>query len=155
MYTPTVISLSSSGSSRRTKWRLPTLLAAGALLIGLAAFALTHRTTAATWYLPGDYVADPSSSTLQVLVLEVGCSSGKGAAGNIARPRVTVTNDSVTINVRTYVRYGAQNCQGSTMAPLEIDIGVPLGARKLIDANGSVVPEAKYRFPYLTIPEAG
>lgn len=153
---PVVTRDGAGGTTRRRRpprWAVVlTVLVAGTTV---ALTALGHRTTPATWYLPAGHVPNAASSTLDVLVLEVDCSSGKGAAGDLAPPEVTTTADTVVVEVRTYVRIGAQNCLGSKMAPLTVDLGEPLGDRVLVDPHGSRLPDAEHLFPQLTVPEPG
>jgi hypothetical protein len=118
-------------------------------------YAMQHRTQPATWYLPQASAPDSLASTLDILVNEVGCTSGDGAEGNMADPRITTTADAVIIDVRTYARYGSQNCKGAPLAPLRVDIGEPIGDRVLVDPNGSAVNHPQFQYPDLSIPQNG
>ena len=118
-------------------------------------YALLHRTTPATWYLPEGYEQDASSSMLEVLVYQVDCASGESADGNTAPPRVKITPDAVLIDIRTYVHFGSANCLASPLSPLTVDIGEPLGNRVLVDLNGSVIDNAESIFPDVTVPQSG
>jgi len=107
-------------------------------------------TEPAVWLLRAGTTADPVATSVEVLVEEQGCTSGEGAAGNIAEPVVEVTDAEVRIAVSTYIRQGPQTCPGAPLAPLVVDLGQPLGGRALVDAHGTVdddvlPPERRHR----------
>ena len=95
-------------------------------------------TEPAVWFLPAGSTPDPAATSVEVLVDEQGCTSGEGAAGNTAEPVVEVTGTEVRIAVSTYIRKGGQNCPGHPLAPLVVELGLPLGSRTLVDAHGAV-----------------
>lgn len=91
---------------------------------------------AAYWYLPRGHYPTATATSVDILVLEVGCSSGKGAAGNMLPAVVSVTEDQVIISVETHPRTGDLDCPSNPLAPLTVELGQPLGDRTLVDANG-------------------
>ncbi|PWJ51189.1 hypothetical protein SAMN06264364_12166 [Quadrisphaera granulorum] len=95
-------------------------------------------TEPATWFLPAGFVPDPAATSVEVLVEERGCTSGQGAAGNMAEPQVEVTATQVRIAVSTYIRKGNQSCPGHPLAPLVVELGQPLRDRQLVDVNGRI-----------------
>ncbi len=104
--------------------------------ITVLVLTVVGRTQEAVWYLPEGYVPDPGSETVNILVYELDCTSGQGAAGNTTEPRVSLTSTTVVIEVRTYLRRGG-NCLGHPLAPVEVSLGEPLGTRELVDGNGT------------------
>ncbi|TXR57470.1 hypothetical protein [Quadrisphaera setariae] len=95
-------------------------------------------TNAATWFLPEGFVPDPAATRVEVLVVEQGCTGGRGAEGNTAPPEVEVTGTQVRIAVSTYIRKGAQGCPNHPAAPLVVDLGQQLGNRELVDVHGRI-----------------
>lgn len=94
-------------------------------------------TEPAVWYLPAGFVADPSATSIEVVVDAHGCASGVGPADRLAPPEVEVTDTQVRIAVSTYILKGPQTCPGHGTAPLVVDLGQPLGDRVLVDVNGT------------------
>lgn len=123
-------------ASIRRRQRFVLLAAITTVAAGWA--ALWANSQEAVWFLPADYVAEPASSSITVLVREMGCSSGQGAAGRMLPAAVHVTPTEVVIGVQTRKRYGAQNCQNHPLAPLKVNLGQPLGDRVLVDAHGTI-----------------
>lgn len=72
------------------------------------------------------------------MVTERSCASGKPALGRIAGPQIVKSADSVLVVFATRPLAGAQDCQDNPAIRVQVDLGEPLGARKLLD--GSSLP---------------
>jgi|GEM_PF-2510622 len=113
-----------------------------ALLVALLAVAggcvVLSRTQEADWYLPAGSGADPESTSLTILVVERGCSSGQ--APSIVEPEVELGASTVTIAVRTRERLAlTQSCQSNPATPVKVDLGEPLGDRELVGARDDLL----------------
>ncbi|MBE0011447.1 hypothetical protein DXT87_16975 [Arthrobacter sp. AET 35A] len=94
----------------------------------------------ATWHLarPADVSAD--STSLEVGVERAACASGR--TGTVLEPEVTYETDRIIVT--TYVEPltgGVQSCQGNDVVPLTVELGEPIGERKLVDGV-CLVPDA-------------
>ncbi|TNM64559.1 hypothetical protein FHN55_13665 [Streptomyces sp. NP160] len=112
-------------------------------------------TEAATWFLPAGWVADPSATSVDVLVEAQGCTGGKGAVGRLADPVVEVTPTEVRISTPVYILKDGQTCPGHPMAPLTVELGQPLGDRTLVDVNGTIDDDTAPPGGGVVIPSAG
>ena len=112
-------------------------------------------TEPAVWYLPAGFVADPSATSIEVVVDAHGCASGVGPEGRLAPPQVEVTDSQVRIAVSTYILKGPQTCPGHGTAPLVVDLGQPLGDRTLVDVNGTIDDTFALPGGDVIIPSAG
>jgi len=132
------------------------MLIAVLLIIAVGIGAAASRTQEAMWFLPADYVPDPASSTVVVMVQEVGCDSG--TPPRITRPRVELTGRTATIAVHTRARWMlSANCLGEPETPLTVNLGQPLGDRVLVDAYGDLDDDwnpIEIRNPRLQAPAA-
>jgi len=131
------ISTQFDAARSRRRFRVAALLVV--LLVIAGGHAALSRTQEADWYLPANYQADPAGTSLMILVVEQGCSSGQ--APSITEPQVQLGESTVTIAVRTRSRLAlTQSCQEIPPTPVEVELGEPLGDRNLVDAyNGLVV----------------
>ncbi|MBC3761457.1 hypothetical protein ACUN7V_20445 [Quadrisphaera oryzae] len=119
-----------------SRWRSLVPLAV-LIIVAAGIWAAASRTQEAMWFLPADYVPDPKSSTVTVMVQEPGCDSG--APPSITRPHVDLSATTATIAVRTRARWMlSANCLGEPPTSLTVDLGQPLGDRTLIDAYGDL-----------------
>jgi hypothetical protein len=108
---------------------------------------------AAYWYVQRPHHPTELATSVDILVLEVECSSGRGAAGNMLPPTVSVTADQVSIAVETRPRSGSEDCQANPLAPLTVQLPEPLGHRTLVDANGGAEAEEYAEdLPHLLVP---
>ena len=95
----------------------------------------------ADWWLPPDQPKPgPGTRTLDALVMERACASGRPADGRIVGPDVVGVNSLVlvTFAVRS-LGDGAQSCQGNPASRVTVDLGEPLGTRTLLD-GGTLPP---------------
>lgn len=99
--------------------------------------------SAAEWVPAGK--PDPASSTLDVLVNEVECSSSRDITGLIRPPEVTegVVEVVITFTVEPLPSADAFDCAGNPSAPYTVQLDAPLGERTLLD--GHFVPPAPPR----------
>lgn len=112
-------------------------------------------TEPAFWYLPAGWTADPSATSLEVVVDAPECASGVNPGERMAPPQVEVTDTQVRIAVSTYILKGPQTCPGHGTAPLVVDLGQPLGDRTLVDVNGSLRGDGAGPGGGLLTPPAG
>jgi hypothetical protein len=79
----------------------------------------------------------PETSTLDLLIRERACASGKDADG---RAVVDLEETAEQVRLRVGVRplRGGQDCQGNPATPLTVELAEPLGDREVVDS--SVVP---------------
>lgn len=93
---------------------------------------------AARWSLPADEAVGPETTEFTALVTEVDCASGQSSEGRIVGPEIEFTPDAVIIEFRVRPLGGAQACPGNPPTPVRVQLGQPLGDRRLLD--GSVDP---------------
>jgi len=111
------------------------------------------------WFLSSRNELPPESTEVEILVGEVGCASGEGAAGRMLPPRVQTSDQAITIWVETKPR-GDATCPSHPLAPLSVSIGAPLGNRVLRDGYGhadddyAVAPSVLYGQRVITPPSA-
>lgn len=88
---------------------------------------------AADWELDLDVAPDPTATSITVLVSERGCASGKPPGGRIVGPLIVAEAHVIHIAFGVKPLPGDQECQGSPPARVVVDLGEPLGDRKLSD----------------------
>ncbi len=102
----------------------------------------------ATWQLadPGAVTAD--STSIDVEVSRLGCSSGK--TGDLLDPVVSYEADRVTIRIDAApIGEGIQACPSNDVVPITVALTEPLGQRTLVD-GGCGATEAATTMPCLT-----
>ncbi len=114
-----------------------------------------ETTEPATWFLPEGWVADPTATSVEVLVQAQGCTGGQGAVGRLAEPVVEVTPTEVRIATPLHILKGGQTCPGHPLAPLTVDLGQPLGDRTLVDVNGTLDDDITPPGGGVVVPSAG
>lgn len=91
----------------------------------------------------------PATQVFDALVTELACNSGRPADGRIVGPQLlkTAANVLVIFAVRPNLERLAQTCQSNPSTRIPVDLGEPLGVRKLLD-GGRLPPgdPAKPRF---------
>lgn len=108
-----------------------------------AATVVVPGTGETRWSLDPAFPAPgPADTTVPVIVDRTACSSGEPVTPDeVHAPVITFTADSVAVlYVSDPVSPGSHTCQGSMGTPLTLDLGQPLGSRKLLD--GAVYPPA-------------
>lgn len=79
---------------------------------------------------------DPAAHQISVLATENACAGGQAPDGREVRPVILDENDrTVSIVLLVEQTDGATNCQGNPAFPYEVDLGSPLGDRKILDAS--------------------
>lgn len=103
----------------------------------------------AVWWPSQAEAVGPDTQTLEVMVLELECASGMTAEGRIKPPTIEWSADSVTVTYRVTPIEGGADCQGHPPTPGRLDLGKPLGDRRLLD-GGSQPPRQPVpcRFAY-------
>ncbi|TVP67752.1 MAG: hypothetical protein EA340_10000 [Nitriliruptor sp.] len=90
---------------------------------------------------PAPWEPDPgadlsaSSTSIDVLVNEVGCASGESADGRIAEPEVVYEPDRVVVTIRVVPVAGAAACPSNPDTPYTLELDEPLGDRGLLDGS--------------------
>ena len=81
---------------------------------------------------------DPSSSTLQIEIMERNCANGEPPVGREVVEVVDVTDEAITITVLVEPVPGLADCPSNPWHPVTVELGEPLGDRRLVD--GSTIP---------------
>ena len=108
-----------------------------------AATVVVPGTGETRWSLDPAFPAPgPADTTVHVIADRMACSSGEPLTPEeVHAPVITFTADSVAVlYVSDSVSPGSHTCQGSMGTLLTLDLGQPLGRRKLLD--GAVYPPA-------------
>ena len=94
--------------------------------------------TAQWWLDPAAGELKPTQTTLDVLVHERTCASGRPPDGRIAAPIVVYQPDALVVAFGIVPLAGPQDCPGAPPGKFRIVLTEPLGQRRLLD--GGVVP---------------
>lgn len=87
------------------------------------------------WRLDPDRAAPtPSSTEIDVLVLETECASGQAVGDRLVGPEVAVTATEVRVGFVAEAQDGDSTCQGNPETPVRIPLDGPLGERDVVDA---------------------
>lgn len=78
---------------------------------------------------------DPSTTSLEMLVNEVECSSARDPRPYLGEPNVVETDDRVLVTIDSESVVGGADCQGNPPVPLTIELDEPIGERELLDAG--------------------
>lgn len=93
----------------------------------------------ATWRIAGPVT--PESTSLDLMINEVACASGKSPAGRIVDPIVEYGTAAITITVQVMpLGGGVQTCQGNPEFPLTVRLAEPVGDRELIGGAPQLLP---------------
>jgi hypothetical protein len=84
----------------------------------------------ATWRLAHPVGAEATS--LDLLIQEGACASGKSPEGRILPPTVSYSPTAITISVRVATLPGPQDCQGNSDYPLTVRLTDPVGDRMIL-----------------------
>lgn len=85
----------------------------------------------AWWELDPAVPLTPETTTLQLIVTEVGCASGISAEGRI-EATVTYTPTEVEVAVIVNSVGGYANCPGNPPTPFTLELAEPLGDRTVV-----------------------
>lgn len=91
----------------------------------------------ADWLLdPDKSVPEPSSRSIDVLVTERECASGRSSVGRVVGPAIRYEADRVLVALGVIPQAGDfADCQGNPATPMSIELSEPLGNRILVDAG--------------------
>lgn len=78
------------------------------------------------------------TTELDVLVLEMACTSGEDAQGRIVEPTIVDGSDALTVVFATVPQDGAADCEITPETPFVLQLPEPLGDRTLLD--GAEIP---------------
>lgn len=114
---------------RRPFW--PSVAALSVLLVGCTDGAIAQEY--AVWEpAPGQEVG-PETQTVEILLRERSCASGRSAEGRIFEPAVDYGEDEVVVTIAVRMLDGEQDCQGNPVTPYTLRLEEPLGDRALLD----------------------
>lgn len=90
----------------------------------------------------------PDATSIDLLVRERACASGRTADGRIELVELEETDEQVRLWIGVRRLEGGQDCQGNPATPFTVELAKPLGDREIVDA--SLVPARP-----LTVDAAG
>jgi len=91
---------------------------------------------AAEWALdPAQPKPDAATQAFDALVTELSCNGGQPAAGRIVGPQIVKSADAVLVIFAVRPRPGDHDCQSNPPTRVKVDLGEPLGERKLLDGG--------------------
>lgn len=76
-----------------------------------------------------------TTQRFDAMVTEMECNSGQPADGRIVGPQIIKSADTVLVIFAVRPRPGAQSCPSNPATRVGVDLGEPLGARKLLDGG--------------------
>lgn len=85
-----------------------------------------------------DALPQPGDTTINLLVTERGCASGRDMGDALVGPQVVETDQAVLVAFAVIPVSGPANCQGNPSTSVTIELNAPLGDRQLLD--GLTVP---------------
>jgi hypothetical protein len=86
---------------------------------------------------PAVWAVDPanpttaSSTSFTALVMRIGCAGGR--TGEVFEPTINADEDEVIITFTVAPISGDQTCPGNDAVPVVVDLGEPIGDRRLVD----------------------
>jgi hypothetical protein len=112
---------------------------------GCAPYVVRRGIEASDWRLdPGFPEPQPTDTVLHLLVRELNCASGQPADDRVQKPRVLDRRRAITITYFVKPLGGFQTCPGNPPTAVTLDLGEPLGERRLLDGQHVI---RKQRFP--------
>lgn len=97
---------------------------------------LAEGLVVAEWTLdPAQPAPGPATQTFEALVTEQSCNSGQPADGRIVGPEIVKSEGMLLVIFATRPRPGGQDCQGNPSTRTTVDLGEPLGNRRLLDGG--------------------
>jgi hypothetical protein len=94
----------------------------------------------ADWVLaPNQPAVGPETRTFDALVTERSCASGRSSEGRIAGPDIIEVDDLLLVTFAVRPLEGDQNCPSNPATRVTVDLGEPLGDRRLRD-GGALPP---------------
>lgn len=91
---------------------------------------------AASWaYDPAQPRPGAATQEFDAMVTELACNSGQPAVGRIVGPEIVRTADTILVMFAVRPRGGNQDCPSNPATRARVDLGEPLGERKLLDGG--------------------
>lgn len=88
------------------------------------------------WELDPDHPAPgPDATTVHVLVRERACASGRAMGDRLNDPVVLADDSQVAITFSAVPSSGGQDCPSNPATAVAVDLGEPLGDRRLVDGR--------------------
>jgi hypothetical protein len=105
-------------------------------IVAASGVPIDGRLGAAAWWLDPEAPAPTAGSTsIQALVLEEACASGKSAKDRVELPLIDLSETAVTVTFGIRPLPGSQDCQGNDPFPVTFQLPEPLADRTLLDGN--------------------
>ena len=76
-----------------------------------------------------------ATQVFDALVTEMSCNGGQPADGRIVGPQIVRSADTVLVIFAVRPRPGGHTCQSNPSTRIRVDLGEPLGDRKLLDGG--------------------
>ena len=83
--------------------------------------------------LDPDSMPDPGNTTVDVLVSELGCASGREMGDALRGPQVIETDDAVVVAFAVVPIAGSATCPGNPWTAVTVELSEPLGERWIYD----------------------
>ena len=83
--------------------------------------------------LDPDSMPDPGDTTVDVLVSELGCASGREMGDALRGPQVIETDDAVVVAFAVVPIAGSATCPGNPWTAVTVELSEPLGERWIYD----------------------
>jgi len=91
---------------------------------------------AAEWaFDPAKPKPGPATQVFDALVTELSCNSGQPADGRVVGPQIVSSAETFLVIFAVRPRPGGQDCQANPSTRVRVDLGEPLGDRKLLDGG--------------------
>lgn len=90
----------------------------------------TRRGASAVWFLAEDEALSSSADSVRVLVSRLGCNSG--ITGTVYEPEVDFRTAEVVVTFSVEATDGG-DCQRNDLVPYTVELGEPVGSRRLVD----------------------
>ena len=100
-----------------------------------AAVVVAEGIGPATWAWGSPGAPGPATRTFDALVTERACASGRPPVGRVVGPVVASTADVVLVFFGVHPLPGGGDCQSNPSLRVPVDLGEPLGDRKLLDGG--------------------
>ncbi len=99
-------------------------------------FQLADGLGVVEWELDPAYPTPaPDDTVLHVLATERGCAGGQAMGDRLNEPVVLGDDSQVGITLSVVPLEGYQDCPGNPQTELEVDLGEPLGDRRIVDGR--------------------
>jgi hypothetical protein len=97
---------------------------------------LAEGLNAAEWaFDPAQPEPGPATQAFDAMVTELACNSGQPAVGRVVGPEIVRTPDTILVMFAVRPRPGNQDCPSNPATRFKVDLGEPLGERRLLDGG--------------------